>query len=455
MRADGPMGERFATDGDWELDGFVGGGSTPSETLGAWRLSVRDGVIVTLEPSGEPRGPAPERPCLVAAPLLVNAHDHGRGRGNVRAGIADAPLEPWIRSLRRPGQVTSQAALVGDGCRAMLAAGVGATVLCVNPQSSDITGEVAAAAEVVSDLGLRAAVVYPFSDAMDDVYGRERLAIGWDSDEVARHLAAAETVAAGIDDPRIEVQLGPVGPQWVSEATLAAVGRHAAATGRRVHMHLLESPAQRAWVDRTYPEGILDLLDRVGLLGPHVCFAHGTQLRPDEIAGLAEHGCVLALNASSNLRLASGIPPVAEALAAGLELGAGLDGMALGDAADYWNELRLLRGLGQAQSGASIDASVLLGRLSAGGGRALGAGAPVDPAVGRTADFVLLDLTGFGHLMHDHQWSAADVALAAGRPGRVAELWVGGRQVYASQGVDDKRNEWKREGSDGPWPTSP
>ncbi|MCU1489103.1 MAG: hypothetical protein JWM85_508 [Acidimicrobiaceae bacterium] len=429
-----PGRQRAPVDGSWQLAGVVGG-SAGSWSRGPANLEVRDGVIVALRsalPVSPATGTATHEPAgrrLVLVPLLVNAHDHGRGAGNVLAGIPDGPLEPWIESLRRHGGAT-QRALVGDACKAMLASGVGATVLCVNPQGPDIDTEVVAAARAVSEIGMRAAVVYPFADAMASPYGRTRDQPGWAPGEIAERLERFENVARAIEGPDIELQLGPVGPQWVSEASLAAIGEHARRHRRRVHLHLLESRAQRAWADTTYPDGLLRFLTTVGLLGPHVCCAHGTQLRDEEIAEVATSGAVLALNASSNLRLASGIPPVAQAAASAGALGAGLDGLALGDDGDYWTELRLLRGLEQAQAGAAVAAGPMLERFVAGGRRALGACAPGVPGEGAVADFVLLDLGDHAHLMDRAEWPPAEIVLAAATPGRVREVWVGGRAVY-------------------------
>ena len=124
-------------------------------------LVVRGGIITELVP-------APVTPIdwLVGVPSLINAHDHGRGSGTVRSGIADAPLEKWIPTLSAAR--ASQEELVGDGCRAMLASGVGATVICVNPQTNDIATEVTKAAATALDCGIRAAIVYPLADAMGD-----------------------------------------------------------------------------------------------------------------------------------------------------------------------------------------------------------------------------------------------------------------------------------------------
>ncbi len=420
-----------ATSGRWRVIGAVGQAPERAGTNGHFELSVRDGIITSLQPagSGRPR-PAVGQARLVLAPLLVNAHDHGRGFGNVLAGIPDAPLETWIASLASQMGTTTQEALVGDGCRVMLRSGVGATVICVNPLGRDTAAEVRAAAKAATEAGARAAVVYPFADAIGEPLGRDRDFVGWSRGELYRHLEAFEAVTAAVQNPLIEMQLGPVGPQWVSEATLATVGAHARRTGRRVHMHLLESPAQRAWADRTYPEGVLNFLGRNDLVGPHVCFAHGTHLRPDEIAVLAAEGCVLAVNASSNLRLASGIPPIADARQSTVHLGVGLDGLALGDDADYWNELRLVRGIAQAQTGQTAPAEAFFERVWRGGHRALGNCAPATIEVGNQADFVLLDVSGYDHLVSREDWTVADVVIAVGRPERVREVWVGGRRAY-------------------------
>ncbi len=444
-------------DGSWRLAGVVTDSPEgPACRSGPIELVVRAGVVERLRRADQVAGgrnapPLPDAPRLVLMPLLVNAHDHGRGRGNVLAGIRDAPLEPWIAALRAHSG-GSQERLVGDAGAAMLAAGVGASVVCVNPQRRDVDAEVVAAARAARQLGLRAAIVYPFADAMGSLSGRARTEPGDAPRTTAQRLDRFERIAAAVEGPDIELQLGPVGPQWVSEATLAALGAHARRHGRRVHMHLLESRAQRTWADTTYPDGLVPLLERSGLLGPHVCVAHGTQLRAGELAGLAESGAVLALNASSNLRLASGIPPVADALASAVALGAGLDGLALGDDADYWNELRLLRGIAQAQAGAVLDAGALLGRVLRGGRRALGRCAPRDPAEGGLADFVLVDLGEHAGLF-ERGWMPAEVALAVASPGKVSEVWVAGRAVYRRRASEPPapaaKRSWKTAGATG------
>ena len=62
------------------------------------------------------------------------------------------------------------------------------------------------------------------------------------------------------------VQYGPNGVQWCSDELLQAIAQASQRTGRRVHMHLLETKYQRQWADATYPDGVVRMLDDIGLL---------------------------------------------------------------------------------------------------------------------------------------------------------------------------------------------
>ena len=51
-------------------------------------------------------------------------------------------------------------------------------------------------------------------------------------------IARVEAIAAAVESPTFSVQFGPNGPQWCSDAMLAAIAERSRETGRRVHMHL-------------------------------------------------------------------------------------------------------------------------------------------------------------------------------------------------------------------------
>jgi cytosine/adenosine deaminase-related metal-dependent hydrolase len=418
------------TSGRWLLAGLAAWPGQPSGT-GPWELTVSGGRIASLVPARA--GSAGDGRSLICLPLLVNAHDHGRGLGNVMAGVPDGPLEPWIGALDSPVLRWSQPELAGDAAAAMLRSGVGAAVFCVNPVTQDIDAEMRMAHAAIERTGMRAALVYPFADASGHRYGRARDAPGWPAAMAAARLAAVERLAGELAGPRVDVQLGPVGPQWVSEPTLRLVAEHSERTGRRVHMHLLESPAQRGWADETYPEGLLARLDKLGLLTDRTWFAHGTQLRDDELALLAERGCGLTLNPSSNLRLASGVSPVARAAGTMPGAGLGLDGLALNDDHDAWTELRLARGIWQAQEHRAVSGAQILRLATASARPALGAAAPGRLlAAGQPADFVLADVTPWRHLLGQPGWAADDIVAAAVTPHQVSEVWVAGAATWVN-----------------------
>jgi cytosine/adenosine deaminase-related metal-dependent hydrolase len=356
---------------------------------------------------------------LVAMPPLVNSHDHGRGYGLSVAGIADGPLESWIPRLADDSR--DQTNLVGNAARQLLGHGVGAAVFCVNPGTPDIGAELEEAYHAAVSAGIRAAVVVPYADTGGRMRGRDDRG---DTADLTARLQLFARLPARL--PAVDWQLGPVGPQWVTERATSALNEFALEHGVRLHMHLLESPAQRVWADEVYPEGLVHKLDQLGVLGPHIWFAHGTQLRPDEIALLTERGCGLAVNASSNLRLCSGVPPVGQLLHSGMKPGMGLDGLTLNDDGDPWTELRLLRGLVQAHTHESACAADILAMGFQAG--AMGPQRPVAIAEGAVADLLIADIGPRARLIGRPGWSVADAVLAA--PLRVAALWVDGRAEH-------------------------
>ncbi len=55
------------------------------------------------------------------------------------------------------------------------------------------------------------------------------------------YIELTDAIAAAIAGPKVDVQLGPAGVQWCSKPLLEAVAENSAQTGRRIHMHLLET----------------------------------------------------------------------------------------------------------------------------------------------------------------------------------------------------------------------
>jgi cytosine/adenosine deaminase-related metal-dependent hydrolase len=157
----------------------------------------------------------------------------------------------------------------------------------------------------------------------------------------AAQIARVEAIAAAVESPTFSVQFGPNGAQWCSDELLGAIAEASARTGRRIHMHFLETRYQRAFADAHYAEGVAARLERLGLVCDRLTLAHGVWARPEELDLMARHGVTLATNPSSNLHLRSGVAPVGDAWARGVKVALGVDASAVDEDDDIVREARL------------------------------------------------------------------------------------------------------------------
>jgi len=383
---------------------------------------------------------------LAALPAPSDAHDHGRGLKTIAFGALDDTLEIWLSALGQE-PATDPYLRAAVAFARLAEGGVAAANHCHNAQDpARVVEEAAAVARAARDVGIRIAFAVPILDRNPIVYGdsepllrdvspadagllarRGRRALPFD-----RALAAVAEIAS-FAHATFDVQYGPVGPQWVSDAALRAIAEASADSGRRIHMHLFETRAQREWADAAYPSGLVRWLDEIGFLSPRLTVAHGVWLNDAECALLAERGVTVSVNTSSNFRLRSGVAPVARFLAHGVRFGMGLDGMAFDDDEDALREIRLLwqnhRGFGgeDRMTPERLFRAVLVdGRQSIlgedGGGR-ITAGAPADLAV--------LDLAAMSADVLDGAAAPMDIVLTRMTKAHLRGLIVAGRTVVA------------------------
>jgi cytosine/adenosine deaminase-related metal-dependent hydrolase len=221
---------------------------------------------------------------------------------------------------------------------------------------TDLPTEAAEIARAARDVGVRVGFAVSMKDRNPLVYhGSEALLAALPPEaraEVGRRLIykvlspgdymkLVDDVAAAADGAGFNVQYGPNGVQWCSDALLRAVAEASHRTGRRVHMHLLETKYQRQWADANYPGGVVRMLDEIGLLSPRLTLAHCVWANSEELALLAERGVTISVNTSSNLHLYSGIAPRTTMIERGCTVALGIDGKAFDDDDDALRELRL------------------------------------------------------------------------------------------------------------------
>lgn len=253
----------------------------------------------------------------------------------------------------------------------------------------------------------------------------------------AEQLALVETVAAEIEGNGVTVQYGPAGVQWCTDAMLEGIAEASARSDRRVHMHLLETRYQRAWADRTYPEGVVRRLDAIGLVNERVSFAHCIWLRPDEMEIIADRGATIVSNTSSNLIVSSGQAPVAEMLKRGCKVAMGLDGLAFDEDEDGLREWRLgyvlHKGLGfdvRMMRQQAMHFAFGHGRFAVTGESDGGVIAP-----GAPADLLVLDWDRLTADVIEPDVPALDLLLGRARREHIKDLYVGGRRVVADGSI--------------------
>lgn len=415
----------------------------------ALRKSVGPHVIVLdkdriAEVAPRAAGPVHAR---LAMPPLVNAHDHCRVVRSTSFGASGKPLEIWLHMLALVPALDAYEATAATLARSALGGAGTVMVHHTRPHGlTDLPTEAAEMARAARDVGVRVGfavalsdrnpVAYDNSDAVLAAlpeFARERLA-----PRFARtpqppdvQIALVDAVASAADSPMFNVQYGPTAVPWCSPALLLAVAEASARTGRRVHMHCLETRYQRDWADAHYAKGMIRYLDEIGLLSPRLTLAHCTHARADELDLLAERGVTIAVNTSSNLALRSGIAPLAEMLRRGCRVALGLDGLAFDEDDDGLRDMRLALHL---HAGTGFDtavdrtqilsAAIETGHLSVTGSDHRGV-----LAAGQPADVLLLDWTALNEDRLVDDLDPLDLLFARAQARHIAELYVAGQLI--------------------------
>ncbi len=328
-------------------------------------LAVCDGRIVDLLPERD----AAER--YVAAretrldrhvllPGLVNLHCHA-AMSLLRGLADDTPLMSWLQDHIWPAEgrhVSPE--FVHDGtllaCAEMLRGGI----TCFN----DMYFFPTAAAAAVREAGMRAVIGLPLLE-FPTAYATDA------DDYLAKGLAARDEL---LGQPLLHFALAPHAPYTVSDRSFERVATLTGELDLPVHLHVHETRSEIEESLKLHGMRPLERLRRLGIVGPNLIAVHAVHLDRHEIALLAGNGCSVAHCPTSNLKLGSGIAPVAELLAAGVNVGIGTDGAASNNRLDLLGDMRLAALLAKGASGdaAALDAHAALHAATLAGARALG-----------------------------------------------------------------------------------
>lgn len=426
-------------------------------------VAQRDGMIVEVGGYDDLRARYPTAPVLgshhhVVLPGLVNDHFHV-GLSPFQLGAPDLPLELW--SFARLGAREVDPYL-DHLYGAMLMIESGTTTVQVLPTiMRHAVFDVDAAERILRayrDAGMRvscgitavdqnAFIAGPqggesefLAQLPEDLVHRFRAVAGSGRRSTAELVNAAEEILVRFGeatDARVRVIMAPSNVHRCSDQLLEAFRRLATRHKTNIHIHLQETLYQKAFGLRQWGMTPLSHLHELGFLGPDVTCAHGVWLTEEDIELLAMTGTGICHNASSNLRMQSGIAPIGRLLQRGIRIALGSDEAGLNDDKDLFQEMRLVLKLHRVP-GIELPAPTacqVLEMATVNGARAAGFGdlvGTLEP--GKRADLVLLNLDHIEEPYLENDVSIIDAVIHRGRGVDVDAVLVDGEPI-----VKDRR----------------
>ena len=213
------------------------------------------------------------------------------------------------------------------------------------------------------------------------------------------------------------------GPQTLQKAKELARARQAL-----FFIHLAETEQEVQQCQEQHGKRPAEYLHDLGILDRQTVLVHCVWLTADEINLVAASGARVVTCPSSNMKLASGIAPLKEMLAAGIPVGLGTDGAASSNDLDIFGEMDLGAKLHKVRDldPTALPASQLLGMATLEGAAVLGLDKEIGSLTpGKKADIILLDLAQ----PHLTPFYHADLLVYAAKGSDVRTVIVDGRVV--------------------------
>ncbi len=225
------------------------------------------------------------------------------------------------------------------------------------------------------------------------------------------------------DHPLVVPAVAPHAPYTCTDEILQSSAALAAEFDVPLHIHLAETALEVENMVNEHGMPVIPYVKKQRLFEAKVIAAHCVHIDEGEMHTLRQFNAGVAHNPSSNMKLASGIAPVARMLEVGVNVGIGTDGPASNNDLDMFEEMRLASFLAKGSTG---DPTVVSARTSVAMATSMGARAlhlgditgSLEP--GKRADLIVVDLSP----LHNAPRFSRDP------DGRYAQL------VYASKSTD-------------------
>lgn len=360
----------------------------------------------------------------VLMPGLVNAHTHVP-MTLLRSLADDLRLDVWLLGYMMPVEREFVSPdFVRLGTRLACAELIRSGVTCF----ADMYYFEEHVARATAEVGLRAlcaqtVLKFPAPDAQSY---EESLA------------AARDFIQRWKDHPLIVPSVAPHAPYTCTDEILRATAQLAAEFDVPLHTHLSETAQEVENMRKAQGMPVIPYVKKQNLFDAKVLAAHCVHIDTGEIHTLLHHHAGVAHNPSSNLKLASGVAPINEMLALGLNVGIGTDGPASNNDLDMFEEMRLASFLAKGFSGnpTALPAPQALAMATRLGAHALHMGHLIGSLeAGKRADLILVDNTALHNaprFRRDPQGVYAQLVYAA-KSTDVTDMMVDGRWLMRAR----------------------
>ena len=351
-------------------------------------VGVRDGRIVSVGAEREDRWDTEiDARGAYLLPGFIQTHVH-LCQTLFRGFADDLPLLEWLERRVWPMEAAHTPATLRASARLasaeLLLSGTTTVLTMETVHDTDVVFE------TLAETGLRAVVGKCMMDADDKVPSRLRERTTASIDESLALRERWHGAAGG----RLRAAFAPRFAVSCSRELLEAVAHLSRTAGILVHTHASENRDEVELV-RRLSGGFtnLEYLADTGLASPHLCTAHCVWVTEREQDLLAERDVKVLHCPGSNLKLGSGIAPVASMRRRGISVSLGADGAACNNRLDMFEEMRLAATLqATREAPGALTARDVLWMATREGARALGLTAEIGSIEpGKRADLILVE----------------------------------------------------------------
>lgn len=351
----------------------------------------------------------------VLLPGLINCHTHAAM--TLMRGIADdLPLMDWLQNHVWPlEQKWMSEAFVRDGTDLAIAEMIRGGTTCFNDMYffPDITAQQSIHNGIRSCVGM-IIIDFPTVWAQNsDDYIEKGLRLH----DQLRHSSLCTTAFA------------PHAPYTVSDDPLKKIRIFADELDVPIHMHVHETRHEVEQAQQNSGQRPLQRLHELGLINPSFMAVHMTQLTDEDIDLFAQSGAHIIHCPESNLKLASGICPVAQCISAGINVALGTDGAASNNDLDMFGEMRTAALLAKVVAGdaSSIPAMTAVRMATINGAKALSLEHEIGSlTIGKAADVIAVDLSP---LETQPVYSPVSACVYSASRQQVTDVWVAGKRL--------------------------